>query len=206
MGRKRVLVLGVAGGSGSGKTTLVERILAALEPGSTARLEQDAYYRDRPDLGIEARAAINYDHPDSLDNDLLVAHVAALAHGQPVQRPVYDFVTYRRLPGAQPIPPAPVVIVDGILVLQNAALREAMDLKLYVDTDSDVRLVRRLRRDIRERGRTVESVLRQYMESVRPMHLQFVEPSKRYADVIIPEGGLNDAAVEMLVVRLRALM
>lgn len=201
-----MLVVGVAGGSGSGKTTLVERILAALEPGMTARLEQDAYYRDRPDIDLPARAAINYDHPDSIDNDLLVQHVRALVAGRAVERPVYDFVTYRRLPDTQLVAPAPVVIVDGILVLQNTRLRDAMQLKLFVDTDADVRFIRRLERDVTTRGRSVDSVIRQYLETVRPMHLQFVEPSKRYADVIVPEGGLNSAAVEMIVARLRSLM
>jgi uridine kinase len=172
---------------------------------SVVVIEQDAYYRDFPDLTLEQRRAINYDHPDALDNALLVEHIRALKSGHPIEKPVYDFTTYARRPETVRVDPADVIIVEGILVLENAALRSLMDLKLYVDTDADLRFIRRLRRDIRERGRSLDSVIQQYMETVRPMHLQFVEPSKRFADVIIPEGGLNEAAIAMIAARLEAI-
>ena len=200
------VVVGVAGGSGSGKTTLVEAILDGMGAASVVRLEQDSYYRDRPELSLEERAGINYDHPDALDNPLLAAHVRRLLRGEAIEKPLYDFTTHARRPETERAAPSSVVLVDGILVLENAELRELMDLKLYVDTDPDVRFIRRLARDIRERGRTLDSVVAQYLATVRPMHLQFVEPSKRYADVIIPEGGLNEAATQMVVARLRALL
>lgn len=200
------VTLGIAGGSGSGKTTLVSAVLRELGGASVVRLEQDAYYRDRPDLSLEERAVINYDHPDSLDNALLIDHVRALQREEPIEKPSYDFASYTRTEQTERVQPAEIIIVDGILVLENEELRSLMDLKLFVDTDADVRLIRRLHRDISERGRTLESVIAQYLETVRPMHLQFIEPSKRYADVIIPEGGLNDAAVGMIVARLRALL
>lgn len=202
----RPVVVGVAGGSGSGKTTLVEAVLRGLEGASVVRIEQDSYYKDRPDLPLEERASINYDHPDSLDNDLLVSHLRRLLVGEPCEKPVYDFTRHQRLSDTELVLPARIVIVDGILVLENATLRSLMDLRLFVDTDPDVRFIRRLLRDVSERGRTVDSVIAQYMATVRPMHLQFVEPSKRYAEVIVPEGGLNEAAVAMIAARLRALL
>lgn len=202
----RPVVVGVAGGSGSGKTTLVEAVLRGLEGTSVVRIEQDSYYKDRPDLPLEERASINYDHPDSLDNDLLVSHLRRLLVGEPCEKPVYDFTRHQRLSDTELVLPARIVIVDGILVLENATLRSLMDLRLFVDTDPDVRFIRRLLRDVSERGRTVDSVIAQYMATVRPMHLQFVEPSKRYAEVIVPEGGLNEAAVAMIAARLRALL
>lgn len=200
------IVVGVAGGSGSGKTTLVSAILAGMPGESVVRLEQDAYYRDRPDLALEERAGINYDHPDAIDDALLAEHVRALVAGCAVEKPLYDFARHQRRPETRRVEPARIVLVDGILILESAELRSLMDLKLYVDTDPDVRFIRRLERDIRERGRTIDSVVRQYLTTVRPMHLQFVEPSKRYADVIIPEGGLNAQAAGMVVARLRALV
>ncbi len=203
---RMAVVVGVAGGSGSGKTTLVDAILNGMPHQSVVRLEQDAYYRDRPDLSLDDRAMINYDHPDAIENSLLVAHVRALVAGHAVEKPLYDFTRHQRRPDTQRAEPASIVLVDGILILENAELRALMDLKLYVDTDPDVRFIRRLQRDIRERGRTLDSVVQQYLETVRPMHLQFVEPSKRYADVIVPEGGLNAQATEMIVARLRALV
>ncbi|MDQ3327043.1 MAG: uridine kinase [Chloroflexota bacterium] len=200
------VVVGIAGGSGSGKTTLVEAIVSGMALGTVVRLEQDAYYRERPELSFTQRETINYDHPDALDNGLLVEHVSALVRGSAIDKPVYDFTLHRRTAERQRVASAPVVLVDGILVLECAALRELLDLKLFVETDSDVRLIRRIERDLRERGRTLDSVVAQYLETVRPMHLQFVEPSKRYADVIIPEGGLNAAAAGMVVARLHALL
>ncbi len=200
------VVIGVAGGSGSGKTTLVDSILRELKGASIVRLEQDSYYRARPELSLEERAQINYDHPDSLDNLLLRQHIELLLDSHPIEKPVYNFALHERTARTEQVSPASIVLVDGILVLENAELRALMDLKLFVDTDADVRFVRRLLRDLHERGRTLESVVTQYMATVRPMHLQFVEPSKRYADVIIPEGGLNEAAIGMIVARLQTLL
>jgi uridine kinase len=184
----------------------VSEVLRGLPGESVVRLEQDSYYRDRPELSMEARAAINYDHPDALDNELLRSHIRQLLEGRAIEKPVYDFTHHQRTTETERVRPARIVLVDGILVLENAALRELMDVKLYVDTDSDVRFIRRLLRDITHRGRTLDSVVTQYLGTVRPMHLQFVEPSKRYADVIVPEGGLNEAATEMIVARLRSLL
>lgn len=202
-------VLGVAGGTGSGKTTVARRlaeVVGAAGGSAVALLTLDAYYRDRVDLAIEERAAMNYDHPDAFDWPLLLDHVARLRRGAPVSVPRYDFARYCRSPEQQAIEPAPVVIVEGILVLYDPALREQFDLKVYVDTDADVRFIRRLERDVAERGRTPASVIEQYLATVRPSHLQFVEPTKRYADVILPHGGRNEPAVGVLLARLRELV
>lgn len=198
------LVIGIAGGSGSGKTTVTRAIIAAVGADNVALLQQDSYYRDFGDLAPEARQAINWDHPNVLENDLLVGHVRALRTGQPVAVPRYDFRNYRRLADRTHLAPAPVIIVEGILVLGEPDLRRLMDIKVFVDADADVRFIRRLIRDIEERARTVPSIIEQYLGTVRPMHLEFVEPSKRYADVIIPEGGHNRVAVEMVVARVQA--
>ncbi len=200
------VVVGIAGGSGSGKTTLVEAIVEGMAPVSVVRLEQDSYYRDQPTLSFAEREMINYDHPDALDNELLVDHVCALVRGTAVEKPVYDFAQHQRTGQRQRLKPAPVVLLDGILVLESPELRALLDLKLFVDTDPDVRVIRRIVRDIRKRGRTLDSVVSQYLETVRPMHLQFVEPSKRHADVIIPEGGLNAAAAGMVIARLHVML
>lgn len=202
----RPLIVGIAGGSGSGKTTLVREILKLLPGRSVVVLEQDAYYRAASRLSLEERRAVNYDHPAALDNALLVNHVRQLRRALAVDRPVYDFTTYMRLAETVRVEPADVIIVEGILILENRRLRELMDLKLFVDTDADIRFIRRLSRDILERGRSLQSVVDQYISTVRPMHLQFVEPSKRYADVIIPEGGQNEAAIEMIAARLNAIL
>ena len=200
------VVVGVGGGSGSGKTTLVRSILRGLEGESIVRLEQDSYYQDRADLSFEERAKLNYDHPGSIDNKLLAEHIGRLLRGESIRKPVYDFERHERTRRTEEVAPARVILVDGILILESELLRGLMDLKLYVDTDPDVPFIRRLLRDLSERGRTLDSVVEQYLATVRPMHLQFVEPSKRYADVIVPEGGLNEAATEMIVARLRALL
>ncbi len=200
------LILGVAGGSGSGKTTVVREIVNALGPDQVAVIHHDSYYRDMSHLPLEERAAINYDHPDSLESGLLVGHLQRLRHGQAVEVPIYDFTAHNRRPERQQVRPSRIVIVDGLLILWDAALRALMDIKVFVDTDSDMRFIRRLLRDIRERGRSAESVIRQYTETVRPMHLEFVEPSKRYADVIIPEGGQNRVAVDMLITKVRSVL
>lgn len=202
----RPVIIGIAGGSGSGKTTVVQRITEALGPGDAAVIHHDAYYRDASHLAPEERARINYDHPDALETELLIQHLETLLTGRGVDVPVYDFSNHVRLPEHERIEPRPVIVVDGILSLWDARLRELMDVKLFVDADADVRLARRLRRDMEERGRRPGSVLDQYMATVRPMHLEFVEPSKRYADVILPRGGHNRVAVDMVVARIRAAL
>jgi uridine kinase len=199
------LVIGVAGGSGSGKTTVVRRIMDSLGDSEVTVLEHDRYYRDRNDLRLEERAALNYDHPDSLETDLLVTHVGALREGRSIEAPVYDFARYARKPVTETVPPRRAIIVEGILIYTDADLRRLMDVKVFVDTDDDTRFIRRLQRDISERGRTVQSVIDQYLGTVKPMHLEFVEPSKRYADIIIPQGGHNVVATEMLLTLIRSL-
>lgn len=204
--RRRPVVLGVAGGSGSGKTTVVRKILEGLEPTSACLLHHDSYYRQNPHLSLEQRARINYDHPDSLETSLMAEHLRELIAGRPVEVPIYDFTVHQRTPETRRVEPRPVVIVDGILVLAEPEIRELMDIRVFVDTDPDIRFIRRLLRDTRKRGRTVESVVRQYQETVRPMHLEFVEPSRRHAHIIVPEGGENSVAIGMLVARLRYLV
>ena len=198
-------VIGVAGGSGSGKTTVVRRIVDSLGPEHVTLLQHDRYYRDRNDLRLEERAALNYDHPNSLETDLLVRHVQELKSGRPVQVPAYDFTRHARLAETETFQPRRALIVEGILVFTDAALRDLMDIKVFVDTDSDTRFIRRLQRDVAERGRTMESVIDQYQSTVKPMHLDFVEPSKRYADVIVPLGGHNTVAVDLLLTMLRSV-
>jgi uridine kinase len=198
-------VIGVAGGSGSGKTTVVRRIVDSLGLEHVTLLQHDRYYRDRNDLRLEERAALNYDHPNSLETDLLVRHVRELKSGKPIEVPTYDFTRHARLSERETFQPRRALIVEGILVFTDAALRDLMDIKVFVDTDSDTRFIRRLQRDVAERGRTMESVIDQYLNTVRPMHLEFVEPSKRYADVIIPLGGHNTVAVDLLLTMLRSV-
>jgi uridine kinase len=199
-------LLGVAGGSGSGKTTVAERLTGLIGEPDLALVRLDAYYRDRNHLPFEERAAINYDHPDAFDWPLLLDHVDALLDGLEVEVPVYDFASYVRLPERVTVAPARVVVVEGILVLYEPELRERFDLRVFVDTDADVRFIRRLERDVAERQRSVESVVEQYLATVRPSHEQFIEPSKRYADVIFPQGGMNEPALEVLLARVRELV
>jgi uridine kinase len=199
-------LLGVAGGSGSGKTTVAERLAGLVGGTDLALLRLDAYYRDRNHLPFEERAVINYDHPDAFDWPLLLDHVQALADGLPVQVPVYDFATYLRLPERVTVTPARIVVVEGILVLYEPELRERFDLKVFVDTDADVRFIRRLERDVTQRERSTQSVIEQYLATVRPSHQQFIEPSKRYADVIVPHGGMNAPALDVLLARVRELL
>ena len=199
------IVIGVAGGSGSGKTTVVRQIVDSLGPEQVIVLEHDRYYRPRDDLRLEERAALNYDHPDSLDTDLLVRHLHELRAGRGVDLPVYDFARYARLSVPEHVEPRRAIIVEGILVFTDAELRRLMDVKVFVDTDADIRFIRRLQRDISDRGRTVQSVIDQYLGTVKPMHLDFVEPSKRYADIIVPQGGHNTVAIDMLLTLIRAL-
>ena len=207
-GRPRVqpVFIGIAGGTASGKTTVARAILSRVPSARAALIEQDAYYKDQSHLPLEQRRLVNYDHPSAFDNDLLVAHLDALAAGRSIEKPVYDFTTYTRTGRTVRVDPVDIVIVEGILVLEDPRLRERLDIKIFVDTDADVRVLRRLMRDIRERGRTLESVVRQYLETVRPMHLQFVEPTRRYADLIIPEGGLNQVAIDVLASKVRAIL
>lgn len=198
----RPLFIGLAGGSGSGKTTVAERVISRLAD-SVSYVQHDAYYRHMPHLSYEERTRVNYDHPASLETGLLIDHLEMLRSGVAIERPVYDFAQHLRSGETMRIEPAPVVLVEGILVLSQAELRSELDLKIFVDTDPDVRLARRIQRDIEERGRSLESVIEQYFSTVRPMHLEFVEPSKRYADLIIPEGA-NPAAVATVVELIRS--
>jgi uridine kinase len=200
-----LFVIGVAGGSGSGKTTVVRRIVDSLGPAHVTVLDHDRYYRDRNDLRLEERAALNYDHPDALETDLLVQHVRELKSGRPVHVPQYDFTRHARLAETETFQPRRALIVEGILVFTDAALRDLMDIKVFVYSDSDTRFIRRLQRDVADRGRTMDSVIDQYQSTVKPMHLEFVEPSKRYADVIIPLGGHNTVAVDLLLTMLRSV-
>jgi uridine kinase len=200
------LVIGIAGGSGSGKTTVAQEILQRVGAHRIAFLQHDAYYKDLSGLPPPQRAQINFDHPNSLETELLIEHIQTLKQGRPVDVPVYDFANDRRTGETFRVSPCRVILVEGILIFVEPALRELFDLKLYVDTDADMRFIRRLQRDITERSRSTESVIRQYLATVRPMHLEFVEPSKRYADVIIPEGGFNAAAMDMVAARIEALL
>lgn len=200
------LVIGIAGGSGSGKTTVANVILERVGRDRIAYLPHDAYYRDLAALPPNQRAEVNFDHPDSLETSLLIEHIQRLKQWQPIDLPVYDFTTHTRTSRTIRVEPKRVIIVEGILIFAEPALRALFDVKIFVDTDPDIRFIRRLQRDITERGRTTESVIKQYLSTVRPMHLDFVEPSKRYADVIIPEGGMNTVALDMVISRIQALL
>jgi uridine kinase len=200
------LVIGIAGGSGSGKTTVAQTILQRVGPERIAFLQHDSYYKDLGGLPPNQRAEVNFDHPDSLESELLVEHVHQLQDMHAVQVPIYDFSTHNRTDRTFTVQPRPVILVEGILIFVEKALRDIFDVKIFVDTDADLRFIRRMQRDIAERGRNSDSVVKQYMTTVRPMHLEFVEPSKRYADIIIPEGGFNAAALDMVVARIEALL
>jgi uridine kinase len=195
---RRPYIVGIAGGTGSGKTTVADKLACAMPPGRCVRIEHDAYYRDQSHVTPEDRAAINYDHPAVLDSALLAGHLRALRDGRAVEVPIYDFATHTRSAVTRRVEPARVIIVEGILVFAEPALRDQMDIKIFVDTDADIRLMRRIHRDLEDRGRTLQSVRDQYYSTVRPMHLEYVEPSKRWADLIIPEGGDNRVALEVL--------
>jgi uridine kinase len=200
------VLIGVAGGSGSGKTTVSHAILDRVGRDRIAYLQHDSYYRDRGSLPLAERARINYDHPDSLETDLLVEQLKQLRGCRAIDVPMYDFAQHVRKVETRGIEPHPIILVEGILIFVDRTLREMFDIKIFVDTDSDIRFIRRLQRDIAERGRTMDSVVNQYTETVRPMHLEFVEPSKRYADLIIPEGGFNQIAIDMVVARINAML
>jgi len=203
---RRGVLIGIAGGSASGKTLLASRIDDALGTDHVLVLKQDSYYRDLSELSAEERARQNFDHPDAFDTPLLLSHLETLLEGGWVKEPIYDFTAHRRALDTRRVGGALVVVLEGILILADPQLRALMDIKVYVDTDADVRLVRRLRRDVEERGRTVAAVLQQYEQSVRPMHLQFVEPSKRYADIIVPEGGENSVGIDLLRTKIASLL
>jgi uridine kinase len=200
------LIIGVAGGSGSGKTTVVREIIRNIGKNHVTVLHHDSYYRDVKHLPFEERLKINYDHPDSLETTLLINHLNELIAGHAVAVPCYDFTEHLRAPDTERMEPRKVIIVDGLLILWDRELRSLMDIKVYVDTDADLRFIRRLSRDIHERGRSAELVIEQYLRTVRPMHLEFVEPSKRFADVIIPEGGHNRVGVDMLLTKIRSVV
>lgn len=206
MGDFRPIVFGVAGGTASGKTTVAHTILHAVGASQIAYLPHDAYYCDNPQMSFEERAQQNYDHPNSLENKLLATHIKQLCNGEAVEVPVYDFTHHLRKKETILVEPAPIILVEGILIFTKRRLREMMDIKVYVDTDADIRFIRRLRRDMEERERSLEAVVAQYLDTVRPMHLKFVEPSKVYADVIIPRGGRNTVAIDMVVSGVRELL
>lgn len=199
---KRPLMVGVAGGTGSGKTTVAKNLAAGLPRGAVAIIEHDSYYKDRSDLSLDERVKLNYDHPDALDNDLLIQHLMGLRDGRPADVPLYDFKTHLRREDTRLVTPTPVVIVEGILVFVDKRIRSQLDMKIFVDTDADIRIMRRIRRDIENRGRDFTSIRKQYYKTVRPMHKEFVEPSKQWADLIIPEGGQNAVALDMLIGKL----
>jgi uridine kinase len=200
------VTIGVAGGTGSGKTTIAEEILKRVGANRIAYIQHDSYYFDLGHLPLDPRGLPNFDHPDSLETELLIKHLQQLQLGQAAAVPVYDFTTYRRTPQTRHVEPQPVILIEGLLIFAEKMLRDRLNVKIFVDTDSDLRFIRRLKRDIAERGRSMESVIDQYLNTVRPMHLEFVEPSKRYADVIIPEGGFNTVALDMVVARIEGML
>ncbi len=203
---KKPIIIGVAGGTASGKTTVSRKILETISPNHLAYIEHDAYYRDLSHLHIDKRRSFNFDHPDSLENELLISHLETLLQGQSVQIPEYDFAQYIRTAQLKLVKSRSVILVEGILIFVDKKLRDMMDIKIYVDAAADLRFIRRLRRDVAERGRSVDLVIEQYLETVRPMHLEFVEPSKRYADVIIPRGGRNVKAIDMVVAQIERML
>jgi uridine kinase len=204
--RSKPIVIGVSGGSGSGKTSVTRSICDRFEDKSVLVIEQDFYYKDQSDLPFEERLKTNYDHPFAFDNDLLVEHLHQLLEHNPVEKPIYDFKRHTRSDDTMLVEPKEVIILEGILVLEDERLRNLMDIKVFVDTDADLRIIRRLLRDINERGRTIDSVIEQYLSVVRPMHLQFTEPTKRYADLIIPEGGENHVAIDIMATKIETIL
>lgn len=206
MNSSKPLVIGIAGGSGSGKTSVTNRIYNVFKEHSVVVIEQDYYYKDQSHLAFNERLLTNYDHPLAFDTDLLIEHVEMLLQRQPIQKPVYDYALHTRAEDIILIEPKDVIILEGILVLEDERLRELMDIKLFVDTDADLRIIRRLMRDIQDRGRTIDSVIEQYLSVVRPMHNQFIEPTKKYADIIIPEGGQNEVAIDLMVTKIKTIL
>ncbi|MEK5332128.1 MULTISPECIES: uridine kinase [unclassified Lysinibacillus] len=206
MAIKRPVVIGIAGGSCSGKTSVTRAIYDVFREHSVVVIEQDYYYKDQSHLTFEERLGTNYDHPLAFDNDLLIDHIKKLLKRQSIDKPVYDYVQHTRANEVIHVEPVDVIILEGILVLEDADLRSLMDIKLFVDTDSDLRIIRRILRDIKERGRTTDSVIEQYLSAVRPMHNMFIEPTKRYADIIIPEGGENGVAIDLMVTKIKTIL
>jgi uridine kinase len=200
------MVIGICGGTGSGKTTVAHKIVAEVGANHVVFLQQDSYYRNLGDMPLDLKRHVNFDHPDALDNDLLINHLETLIAGESIDQPIYDYSTHSRTTTTRHIEPRPVIIMEGILVFINPELRSMMDMKIFVDTDADIRFIRRLKRDVEERGRSMKSVIEQYQTTVRPMHLQFVEPSKRYADIIIPEGGSNLVGIDLITGKIKAIL
>ncbi|WP_057978422.1 uridine kinase [Caloramator mitchellensis] len=200
------LLIGIAGGTGSGKSTVAKEIFQSLPGENIVVIEQDSYYKDQSHLSLEDRVKTNYDHPDAFDTELLIEHLKTLLNGNPIDKPIYDFEVHNRKKETVKVEPKDIIILEGILILAEPEIRNLLDIKIFVDTDADVRIIRRIRRDIKERGRTIDSVIEQYMGVVRPMHLQFVEPTKRYADIIIPEGGYNKVAIDILIAKVKHIL
>jgi len=203
---RKPVVIGVTGGTGSGKTTVAKRIIESFPDKEVLMIEQDSYYKDQSHIPISERVKTNYDHPFAFDTDLFYEHIKKMLSNQPIHKPVYDFTVHTRKAKTVRVKPKDVIIIEGILILEDLRIRNLMDIKIFVDTDPDVRIIRRLVRDLKFRGRTIESVIEQYLSVVRPMHLQFVEPTKRYADIIIPEGGENKVAVDLLVTKIKSIL
>ena len=203
---KKPILIGITGGTGSGKSTIADEIFNSFNEDCIAMIQQDAYYKDQKHLTMEERVKTNYDHPRAFDNDLLIEHLKALMNGESIEKPIYDFTVHTRADETTTVNPRDFIIVEGILILEDPRIRELLDIKVYVDTDADIRILRRMVRDIDERGRTVESVIEQYLSVVRPMHMQFTEPTKRYADIIVPEGGRNKVAIDILVSKIKDIL
>jgi len=200
------MIMGISGGTGSGKTTVAQKIISSVGRDNVVYLQQDSYYRNLGDMPLDLRHRVNFDHPDAFDTELLINHLEALRANEAIEQPIYDYATHSRKAETHHVEPRPVIIMEGILVFVNSQMRGLMDLKIFVDTDADIRFIRRLDRDVHERGRTLESVITQYTTTVRPMHLQFVEPSKRYADIIIPEGGFNDVGIDLITGKVKSFL
>ncbi|HLR80581.1 MAG TPA: uridine kinase [Bacillota bacterium] len=204
--QQKPVVIGIAGGSCSGKTSITNAIRNQFTDETIVVIDQDAYYKDQSHLSLQERSKVNYDHPQAFDQDLLLSHIQGLLNGQAIEKPIYNFKSHTRSTEITIVNPKEVIIIEGILILEDSRLRDLMDIKLFVDVDPDIRMIRRLMRDVRERGRTLESVIKQYVNMVRPMHVQFVEPTKRYADMIIPEGGQNDVAIDLLTTKVKSIL
>ncbi len=203
---KNPILIGISGGTGSGKSTVTKEIFKSITDKNVAVIEQDSYYKDQSDLSLKERIKTNYDHPFAFDNELLISHLKKLMKNEPIEKPIYDFENHNRKKETIHVEPRHIIILEGILILYDEELRDLLDIKIFVDTDSDVRVIRRILRDIKERGRTLDSVILQYMNTVRPAHLQFVEPTKRYADIIIPEGGHNKVAIDIIVAKVNDII